>query len=69
MARARSKRRRDLVRLALRLERRRLIRESYWDREKAELIAVHDYPFCDVNQGEVLFDKRGYINPSLGRRP
>ena len=69
MARARSKRRKDLIRLAIRLERRRLLREGLWDREKAELIAMHDYPFCDVIRGEVVFDNRGYVNPSLGRYP
>ena len=69
MVRARSKRRRDLIRLAMRLERRRLIRESLWDREKAELIAIHDHPFWNIIRGEIIFDKHGYVNPSLGRHP
>jgi len=53
------------LRLARWLEHRRLLNEAYWDRQRAELVAVHDYPFYNVARGEVLFDRRGYVNPSL----
>jgi len=68
MTRSRRKRRKDLLRLARWLERRRLLRESFWDRHRAELVAVHDYPFYGITKGEVLFDRRGYVNPSLERQ-
>ena len=68
MARSRRKRLKDLLRLAWWLERRRLLREAFWDKHRAELVAVHDYPFYGVMRGEVLFDRRGYVNPSLERQ-
>jgi len=63
--RARSKRVKDLLRFAMWLERRRLLDEAYWDRERCELVALADHPFLGVGKGEVLFDTRGYVNPVL----
>jgi hypothetical protein len=63
--RARSKRVKDLLRFAKWLERRRLLDEAYWDRERCELVAIEDHPFLGVGKGEVLFDTRGYVNPAL----
>jgi len=63
--RARSKRVKDLLRFAKWLERRRLLDEAYWDRERCELVAIEHHPFLGVGKGEVLFDARGYVNPAL----
>ena len=69
MGRAKSKREKDLRRrvywLMRRMERRRMLEEGYWDREKAELVALGIYPLYNVGRGEVLFDQRGYVNPAL----
>jgi len=69
LGRARSKREKDLRRrvfwLMRRMERRRMLREGFWDREKAELVALGVYPLYNVGRGEVLFDQRGYVNPAL----
>jgi len=45
-----------------------MLNEAFWDRRAAELIAVRDYPSLNVFRGEVLFDRRGYVNPSLLRK-
>jgi len=42
--------------------------ESFWDRRLAELIAVRDYPSLNIFRGEVILDRRGYVNPSLLRK-
>jgi len=42
-----------------------MLKEGYWDREKAELVALGVYPLYNVSNGEVLFDQRGYVNPAL----
>jgi len=42
-----------------------LLAESYWDPERCELVALRDYPLLRISRGEVLFDRRGYVNPSL----
>ena len=67
--RARSKQKKDFERLQIRLikriERRRMFDAAFWDRERAETVALGSYPFLNVGKGEVLFDKRGYLNPSL----
>ncbi|MFQ6115558.1 MAG: hypothetical protein ACE5NG_15975 [bacterium] len=42
-----------------------MLRESFWDREKGELISMKIYPLHNVDRGEVLFDQRGYVNPGL----
>ncbi|MEM2578527.1 MAG: hypothetical protein QXV88_06575 [Candidatus Bathyarchaeia archaeon] len=68
MARSRRKRYRDMLRLAYWVERRLMLNEAFWDRRAAELIAVKDYPSLNVFRGEVLFDRRGYVNPSLLRK-
>ena len=69
LGRAKSKREKDLRRrvywLMRRMERRRMLDEGFWDRDKAELVALGIYPFHNVDQGEVLFDQRGYVNPAL----
>jgi len=67
--RARSKRLKDKRRfefwLMRKLQRRMLLAESYWDPERCELVALRDYPLLRISRGEVLFDRRGYVNPSL----
>lgn len=69
MGRARSKRKKDLTRYTFRLlrrmERKRMLHDGFWDRRKAELVALGIYPLNNVGRGEVLFDNRGYVNPSL----
>jgi hypothetical protein len=69
LGRAYSKREKDLRRRAFwlmrRMERRRMLREGFWDPEKAELVALGIYPLYNVDPGEVLFDQRGYVNPAL----
>ena len=69
MGRARSKRLKDLERFRLRLikriERRHMFDAAFWDRERGETVALGSYPFLNVGRGEILFDKRGYLNPSL----
>jgi hypothetical protein len=52
--------------LLRRRERRRMLHESFWDPEAAELIALDHFFLHDVAPGEVLFDQRGYVTPSLG---
>lgn len=67
----RSNRQRDKDRRAFfllrKIERRRLFDEAFWDGEHAETISLGSYPFLQIVKGEVLFDKRGYLNPSLER--
>ena len=69
LARARSKKLKDLRRFQLwklrKLERQRLLAESWWDPDRAELVALHCYPMHGVSRGEILFDRRGYVNPAL----
>jgi hypothetical protein len=69
LVRAKSKRERDrrpyLYWLLRCMERRRMMRESFWDRERAELVSLGVYPLHNVDRGEVLFDHRGYVNPAL----
>lgn len=48
----------------LKLELRRMWRESYRDAEKAETVALKDYPLLAIGRGEVLISAR-YVNPSL----
>jgi hypothetical protein len=67
MARCRSKRLKDLLRYAKILERKRLFREAYWDKNRCELIAQQDYPLHNISKGEVLFIKNRYVNPSLNK--
>lgn len=70
LARSRRNRERDKVRYKLFLlrkqERHRLLTESFWEKEKAELIAVEPFYLLDVAPGEVLFDQRGHVSPALG---
>jgi len=72
MGRARSKRRKDWLRYRAWLKRRRMIslavRESLWDRERAELVSLRGYPAVNIARGEVLFDKRGYVSPSIEKK-
>jgi len=41
--------------------------EAFMDGERGEVVAVGDYPLIEVGMGEVLFDVRGYVSPSLRR--
>lgn len=69
MGRAKSKHEKDSRRYRLRrlhrMERRRMFSEGFWDKCKAELISLDIYPIYNVDRGEILFDHRGYVNPSL----
>ena len=67
LVRSRRRRWRDFLRKVWWLERKRLLREAFWDRQRAELVAVDDYPLYGISKGEVLFDQKGYVNPSLMR--
>jgi len=42
-----------------------MLLEAFWDKERAELVALHLYPLHDVSRGEVLFDQRSYVHPAL----
>ena len=68
LVRARGKREKDsrryLLWLLRRMERQRMMREGFWDREKAELVSLGVYPLHNVGRGEVLFNHR-YVNPAL----
>jgi len=48
-----------------RLEKQRMLSEAYWDKHKAELIALASYVLHDTERGDVLFDVKGYIHPAL----
>ena len=64
-----SRRSRNLKRWQLwklrRLERQRMLAESYWDKNRAELISMHTYLLHCVDPGDVLFDQRAYVHPHL----
>ena len=42
-----------------------MLREAFWDREKAELVSLGRYPIFCVERGEVLFDQHRYVHPAL----
>ena len=69
MAKSRRNISRDNARARLfhlrKLERRRILEESLWDREKAELVSLNPYYFHEVDPGDVLFDQRGHVHPSM----
>ena len=60
---------RDLIRYQLwklrHMERKRMLLEGFWDPDRAELVALHNYPLHDVARAEVLFDQRSYVHPAL----
>jgi len=41
------------------------VRTAYWDRERKEAIALEDLEVIKVVRGEVLYDRRGFLSPSL----
>jgi len=47
------------------LERQRMLAEAYWDKHKAELVALASYSLHSAERGDVLFDVKGYVHPSL----
>lgn len=49
----------------VRLERRRVFREAFYDRERGELVALKDYHVLNVECGDVLFAFPRYIHPCL----
>ncbi|MHC1586302.1 MAG: hypothetical protein ACXQTV_02005 [Candidatus Hecatellaceae archaeon] len=57
---------RNLYRKFLARELARALREAFRDREKAELVAVGNYVFLNIERGEVLASP-GYLNPSIER--
>ena len=70
MARSKRNRERDKVRHKLFLlrkqERHRVLTESFWDTDQAELVSMDLYYLIDVEPGEILFDQRGHVSPALG---
>lgn len=51
-------------RFMLILERRKILREAFYDRLKAELVALKDYFLTNVKRGEVILAPR-YVNPCM----
>lgn len=45
--------------------RRQVLREAYWDREKGECVSVREMKPIGVVRGEVLYDARGFVSPSI----
>ena len=45
--------------------RRVVLRDAYWDRERGESVATRDVKVVGVLRGEVLYDVRGYVSPSV----
>lgn len=70
LGKSKRKKHRDRMRYLLwklkRQERSRMLHESFWDKRACELVAVDNYFLHDVGPGEVLFDRRGFVTPSLG---
>lgn len=58
----------DFARLR-REARRMVLREAYWDRERGECVSRREMRPIDVERGEVLYDVRGFISPSISRDP
>gem|GEM_PF-2832250 len=46
------------------LELRRMYRQAYRDRERAETVAILPYPILGISRGEVIRSPH-YLNPSL----
>lgn len=49
----------------LREARRLVLREAYWDRERGESVSVREMKSIGVVRGEVLYDVRGFVSPSI----
>ena len=66
LGRARSKRWKDNLRrriwLLKRAEKRRMLHEAFWDREKTELVSLGVYPIFTVEPGEVLLSNRSTLH-------
>ena len=45
---------------------RKVFYEAYFDRDKAEFVALNNYPILNIEQGDVLKTPI-YIHPSLSR--
>jgi len=45
---------------------RKVFYEAYFDRDKAEFVALNSYPILNIEQGDVLKNPI-YIHPSLSR--
>ncbi|MCX8176519.1 MAG: hypothetical protein N3E48_04740 [Candidatus Bathyarchaeota archaeon] len=54
---------REIRRLA-KIERQRVFYWAFYDRERAELVALKDCQFLDVKRGDVLLAPR-YVHPAL----
>jgi len=48
---------------------RQILREAFWDRERAEAVSLRSYPEAAVSQGEVLYTRQGFISPSIALDP
>jgi len=49
--------------------RRQVLREAYWDRERGECVSLREMPPIRVVRGEVLYDVRGFVSPSISQDP
>lgn len=61
--------RRSEVARARREARRLVLREAYWDRKRGEAVSLREVKTIGVVGGEVLYDVRGVISPSVAEDP
>lgn len=61
-------RRSDYARLC-REARRQVLREAYWDKDRGECVSRGEMRPLGVVRGEVLYDVRGFISPSISQNP
>ena len=54
----------NLYKKLLKREIKRVFHEAYYDREKAEVVALNSYPLLKIEQGDVL-KAPAYLHPSL----
>ncbi len=57
--------RRSEFAVRLREARRMVLREAYWDRVRGESVSVREMRPLGVARGEVLYDVRGFVSPSI----
>lgn len=44
---------------------RAVFSQAYWDRQRKECIALTSGGILQVDRGDVLYDSKGYVHPSL----
>jgi hypothetical protein len=45
--------------------RKTVLRGAYWDKRQGECISMMDAEILGIIRGEVLYDSRGHLSPSL----